>query len=679
MPKSDPLCTHAQIMPKSDLVYPCRYCGKYIGACSTAVEAALLFAKHVEGLEIRCIGRTHPKTHDDEGRSGGAGESLPAAADRPTPKRPSAAKGLADSKLYVQQRAGTAGAIACAVASGTGMYDDVITQVQSSRLVTRRRVQDELSRGVHVGLWVRVGGYASASFQLTSKGDALVQALAKASTVDDHPVLTTPSLPGESSSSHPGESSLGKARRGSDAVSEGRVRATPRTPATQLPANPPSPPTVSEASTALARQFLHVERIRRVLRESDGGVDAVLRTLRARGLLEASVVLPDEAAEWASWRMRGHTHLGQLVVRRHQGRLVPGVVGIWLPPSSGTVDKESTPPPPLPPAWLEQDATMVRGEAASAVAQKEVVAVEKAVGVEEEEAFWVLDAEGEAEEIAEDEVRCAMAMLRFDSGLQAMLASGAVEAAEAAEMAEAAEVTEAIEVEGAAEVVEAEEAAEMAEVEVTDVRASRAVRRVAMRDCWLQRQSSVGSVRGVGSHRGDDGSGSGSYGGSGDGSGDNGSMANNSSSDGSGSGSSSSSSGGDGSGGGISSGSNSGIGAIGSSDSGFDGNGGAGNHLTSPSPPSPPSLEATLAKFGHSSFRRGQRAVIDALLSGKDVLVVWPTDSGKSLLYQLPAVHTRKVVVVYVKCMASNHLCPSDLSPLRRYPSEGWRSSLECM
>ena len=74
--------------------------------------------------------------------------------------------------------------------------------------------------------------------------------------------------------------------------------------------------------------------------------------------------------------------------------------------------------------------------------------------------------------------------------------------------------------------------------------------------------------------------------------------------------------------------------------------------LPSPGPPpfSPPAegtLEATLhSKFGHRAFRPGQRAVVDALLQGRDVLVVWPTDHGKSLTYQLPAIHTRKVVVV---------------------------------
>ena len=41
--------------------------------------------------------------------------------------------------------------------------------------------------------------------------------------------------------------------------------------------------------------------------------------------------------------------------------------------------------------------------------------------------------------------------------------------------------------------------------------------------------------------------------------------------------------------------------------------------------------------FGFPNFRPGQEAVVDALLSGKDVLAVMPTGSGKSLCYQIPA------------------------------------------
>jgi len=50
-------------------------------------------------------------------------------------------------------------------------------------------------------------------------------------------------------------------------------------------------------------------------------------------------------------------------------------------------------------------------------------------------------------------------------------------------------------------------------------------------------------------------------------------------------------------------------------------------------------VRATLrARFGHQDFRRGQERIVDAVLSGCDVLAVMPTGSGKSLCYQLPAV-----------------------------------------
>jgi ATP-dependent DNA helicase RecQ len=48
---------------------------------------------------------------------------------------------------------------------------------------------------------------------------------------------------------------------------------------------------------------------------------------------------------------------------------------------------------------------------------------------------------------------------------------------------------------------------------------------------------------------------------------------------------------------------------------------------------------AILRKYlGHSDFRPGQRDVIDAILSDRDVLAVLPTGTGKSVCYQLPAV-----------------------------------------
>src|SRR5215475_14530975 len=42
--------------------------------------------------------------------------------------------------------------------------------------------------------------------------------------------------------------------------------------------------------------------------------------------------------------------------------------------------------------------------------------------------------------------------------------------------------------------------------------------------------------------------------------------------------------------------------------------------------------------FGFSSFRANQEAVCRAAVDGRDVLLVMPTGSGKSLCYQLPAI-----------------------------------------
>ena len=50
--------------------------------------------------------------------------------------------------------------------------------------------------------------------------------------------------------------------------------------------------------------------------------------------------------------------------------------------------------------------------------------------------------------------------------------------------------------------------------------------------------------------------------------------------------------------------------------------------------------------FGFSGFRPGQREACEAALSGRDVLVVMPTGSGKSLCYQLPALLRDDLTVV---------------------------------
>src|ERR1700749_4844371 len=51
--------------------------------------------------------------------------------------------------------------------------------------------------------------------------------------------------------------------------------------------------------------------------------------------------------------------------------------------------------------------------------------------------------------------------------------------------------------------------------------------------------------------------------------------------------------------------------------------------------------------FGFADFRPGQAEIITAILSGRDVLAVMPTGSGKSLCYQLPALlHDGLTIVV---------------------------------
>ena len=50
--------------------------------------------------------------------------------------------------------------------------------------------------------------------------------------------------------------------------------------------------------------------------------------------------------------------------------------------------------------------------------------------------------------------------------------------------------------------------------------------------------------------------------------------------------------------------------------------------------------------FGHDAFRPAQETLIDALLSGRDVLGVMPTGAGKSVCYQIPAVLQSGLTIV---------------------------------
>jgi ATP-dependent DNA helicase RecQ len=70
-----------------------------------------------------------------------------------------------------------------------------------------------------------------------------------------------------------------------------------------------------------------------------------------------------------------------------------------------------------------------------------------------------------------------------------------------------------------------------------------------------------------------------------------------------------------------------------------------------PPPPEPVAratdIEGALHElFGFERFRRGQREAVEAARAGRDVLVVMPTGSGKSLCYQLPALMRTDLTLV---------------------------------
>ena len=70
--------------------------------------------------------------------------------------------------------------------------------------------------------------------------------------------------------------------------------------------------------------------------------------------------------------------------------------------------------------------------------------------------------------------------------------------------------------------------------------------------------------------------------------------------------------------------------------------------------PNSPLAVALKANFGHSDFRtKEQRAATEEIAAGKrDVLVVMPTGSGKSLTYQLAAVMQKKLAIIIAPTIA---------------------------
>ena len=81
-------------------------------------------------------------------------------------------------------------------------------------------------------------------------------------------------------------------------------------------------------------------------------------------------------------------------------------------------------------------------------------------------------------------------------------------------------------------------------------------------------------------------------------------------------------------------------------------------------------LEQLLHKhFGYSSFRPGQKEVIEALLQEQDVIALLPTGMGKSLCYQLPAYTLEKPVLIVSPLLS---LMQDQVEELKRFGKRGW-------
>ena len=62
---------------------------------------------------------------------------------------------------------------------------------------------------------------------------------------------------------------------------------------------------------------------------------------------------------------------------------------------------------------------------------------------------------------------------------------------------------------------------------------------------------------------------------------------------------------------------------------------------------------ATLSRvFGFTQLRPGQQRVVEAVLDGRSAAAIFPTGSGKSLCYQLPALHLPHLTLVVSPLLA---------------------------
>ena len=56
--------------------------------------------------------------------------------------------------------------------------------------------------------------------------------------------------------------------------------------------------------------------------------------------------------------------------------------------------------------------------------------------------------------------------------------------------------------------------------------------------------------------------------------------------------------------------------------------------------------EALTQVFGYADFRPHQEEIIEAVIEGRDALVLMPTGGGKSLCYQIPALVREGTAVI---------------------------------
>lgn len=75
-------------------------------------------------------------------------------------------------------------------------------------------------------------------------------------------------------------------------------------------------------------------------------------------------------------------------------------------------------------------------------------------------------------------------------------------------------------------------------------------------------------------------------------------------------------------------------------------------------------LQTLQQNFGYNAFRGGQEKAIQCLLDGRSAAAIFPTGSGKSLIYQLAALHLPQLTLVVSPLLA---LISDQLEAMQRF------------